>query len=120
MTGPATPAQSIIQEGAVFVFVSEYQKPLEEVDRHREDHLAFLASLNEQGRILISGRRNPPVGGVVVIDAEDLEEAKAIMAEDPFAKAGVAKYQPYEFTPSSGPSRSAEAEAFLARRAGSS
>jgi uncharacterized protein YciI len=104
----------------MFIFVSEYQKPLEEVDQHREAHLAFLADLNERGHILVSGRRNPPVGGVVVIDADDLEQAKAIMAEDPFAKAGVARYEPYEFTPSAGPARSPEAESFLARRAGSS
>lgn len=102
----------------MFVFLSEYQKPLEEVDEHREAHLAFLAGLNEQGRILISGRRSPPAGGVVVIDAADLDEAKAIMAEDPFAKAGVAVYEAYEFTPSAGPARSPEAESFLARRAG--
>ena len=102
----------------MFVFISEYQKPLDDVDLVREDHLAFLAGLNEQGRILISGRRNPPVGGIVVIDADDLEQAKAIMAEDPFAKSGVAKYEPYEFTPSAGPARSPEAESFLARRVG--
>jgi uncharacterized protein YciI len=102
----------------MFVFVSEYQRPLEEVDQHREAHLTFLAGLNEQGRILISGRRNPPVGGVVVIDADDLEHAKAIMAEDPFATSGVARYEPYEFNPSAGPARSPEAESFLARRAG--
>ncbi|MEA2178819.1 MAG: hypothetical protein QOG77_2116 [Solirubrobacteraceae bacterium] len=102
----------------MFAFISEYQKPLDEVDKHREAHLAFLAGLNERGVILVSGRRKPPVGGVVVIDAEDLEAATAIMAEDPFAVAGVAVYQPYEFTPSAGPSRSPEAEAFLARRAG--
>ena len=100
----------------MFAFVSEYQKPLEEVDAHREAHLGFLAGLNEQGRILISGRRNPPVGGVVIIDAADLDEAQAIMAEDPFAKAGVARYEAYEFTPSAGPARSPEAESFLARR----
>jgi uncharacterized protein YciI len=102
----------------MFVFISEYQTPLDEVDQVREEHLAFLAGLNEQGRILISGRRNPPVGGIVVIDAEDLEQAKAIMSEDPFARAGVAKYEAYEFTPSAGPPRSPEAESFLARRAG--
>jgi uncharacterized protein YciI len=102
----------------MYVFISEYKKPLDEVDAHREAHLAFLAELNERGVILVSGRRVPPVGGVVVIDAEDLEAAKAIMAEDPFAKAGVAVYEPYEFTPSAGPSRSPEAESFLARRAG--
>jgi len=99
----------------VFVFVSEYQRPLEEVDAHREAHLAYLAGLNAQGRLLISGRRVPPVGGVVVLRADSLEEAQAIMAEDPFAKAGVAKYEPIEFTPSAGPARSPEAEAFLSR-----
>jgi uncharacterized protein YciI len=102
----------------MFAFISEYQRPLEEVDAHREAHLAFLAGLNERGVILISGRRNPPVGGVVVIDAEDLDAAKAIMAEDPFATSGVAVYEAYEFRPSPGPSRSPEAESFLARRAG--
>jgi uncharacterized protein YciI len=100
----------------MFAFISEYQAPLEEVDQHREAHLAFLADLNERGVILVSGRRNPPVGGVVVIDAADLEEATAIMAQDPFAVAGVAEYVPYEFTPSAGPARSPEATAFLARR----
>ena len=53
-----------------------------------------------------------------MIDADDLEHAKAIMAEDPFAKSGVARYEPIEFNPSAGPSRSPEAESFLARRAG--
>ena len=99
----------------MFVFVSEYQRPVEEVDEHREAHLAFLAELNAQGRILMSGRRVPPVGGVVILRAESLEEAEAIMAEDPFAKAGVSAYVPYEFTPTAGPARSAEAESFLAR-----
>jgi uncharacterized protein YciI len=100
----------------MFVFISEYQAPLDEVDKHREAHFAFLAGLNERGLILVSGRRNPPVGGLVVIDADDMEQAKAIMADDPFAKAGVAVYEAYEFTPSAGPSRSPEAQSFLARR----
>jgi uncharacterized protein YciI len=99
----------------VFVFVSEYQKPLDEVDEHREAHLAYLAELNAQGRLLMSGRRVPPVGGVLILRADDLEHAKSIVDADPFAKAGVAKYEPYEFTPSSGPPRSPEAESFLAR-----
>jgi uncharacterized protein YciI len=100
----------------MFVFISEYQKPVEEVDQHREAHRAFLAGLNEQGLILVSGRRKPPVGGIVVIDADDLDHAKAIMAEDPFAKAGVAVYEPYEFAPTAGPARSAACESFLAGR----
>ena len=100
---------------SMFVFVSEYQRPLEEIDEHREAHLAWLAELNAQGRLLTSGRRVPPVGGVIVLRAENLEEAKAIMAEDPFASTGVAVYEPYEFTPSAGAARSPEAESFLAR-----
>lgn len=104
----------------MFVFISEYQGPLEEVDQHREAHLAFLAGLNERGVVLVSGRRNPPVGGIIILDAEDLEQAKAIMADDPFATSGVARYEPYEFTPSMGPSLSAEAASFLARQAGAS
>ena len=102
---------------SMFVFVSEYRRPLEEVNEHREAHLAWLAEQYAQGRILISGRRVPPAGGVVILHAGDLEEAKAIMAADPFATAGVAAYEPYEFTPSAGPARSPEVESFLARAA---
>jgi uncharacterized protein YciI len=52
----------------------------------------------------VSGRRKPPVGGIVVLDVGSVEEAEAIMAEDPFAASGVAVYQPYEFTPTAPPS----------------
>jgi uncharacterized protein YciI len=100
---------------SMFVFVSEYQRPLEEIDEHRPAHLDWLAEQYAQGRVLISGRRVPPVGGVVILQAEDLEEARSIIAEDPFAKAGVAAYEPYEFTPSASPARSPEVESFLAR-----
>ena len=86
------------------VLISEYQRPLDEVDVHREAHLAFLAGLRERGLIVVSGRRKPPVGGIVVLDVGSVEEAEAIMAEDPFAASGVAVYEPYEFTPTKPPS----------------
>jgi uncharacterized protein YciI len=86
------------------VLISEYQRPLDEVDVHREAHLAFLAGLREQGKIVVSGRRKPPAGGVVVLDVGSVQEAEAIMAEDPFATSGVAVYQAYEFTPTAPPS----------------
>jgi uncharacterized protein YciI len=103
----------------MFIFTSTYVKPLEEVDEHRADHLAWIQKQVEAGVILISGRRVPPEGGVIILRAANLEEAKAIMATDPFAASGVAEYMPTEFTPSSPPARTPEVEAFLARPVGS-
>jgi uncharacterized protein YciI len=99
----------------MFIFISKYVKPLDEVDVHRPAHLAWIQKNVEDGVILISGRQNPPVGGVIILRAANLEEAQAIMATDPFAANGVAEYAPTEFTPSGPPSRTPEVEAFLAR-----
>jgi uncharacterized protein YciI len=99
----------------MFIFTSRYVKPLEDVDVHRDDHIAWITQQVEAGTILISGRQVPPVGGVIILRAANLEEALAIMATDPFQANGVAEYAPTEFTPSGPPSRSPEVEAFLAR-----
>jgi hypothetical protein len=60
--------------------------------RHREAHLRHLAPLDAAGRIVYAGPLldvDVPVGSVVVFDAEDLEAAQRIAAQDPYAVEGV-------------------------------
>jgi uncharacterized protein YciI len=59
----------------------------------RPEHVEWLNGLNAAGTLKFAGpfldADNKPNGSLVVVKAENLEEAKAISAADPFAKAGV-------------------------------
>ena len=85
------------------LMISTYLFPLDEVDRHRPQHLEFLASREAKGLLVGAGRREPPVGGVVLLDVETEDEARAVMAADPYVAAGVAGYEPIGWTPARGP-----------------
>ncbi|MEM9496013.1 MAG: YciI family protein [Pseudomonadota bacterium] len=55
----------------------------------REKHLAYLADVE----VLLAGpmlnEADEPVGSVVIVEAPDLQAAKAIAENDPYAKAGL-------------------------------
>jgi uncharacterized protein YciI len=60
--------------------------------RARPDHLAYLDSLGEKVRAaggLLSEDGTEPRGSLIIIEAGSLDEARAIAAADPYAKAGV-------------------------------
>jgi len=86
----------------VYLMISTYLKPLDEVDAVRDDHLSFLAGLEQRGLVVSAGRQDPPVGGVVILNVDSEAEARALIAEDPYVKAGVAAYTPTGFKPSRG------------------
>ena len=59
----------------------------------RPPHVAFLEKLNAEGMLKFAGPflddDGKPMGSLVVIEAADKKSAEAILAEDPFAKAGL-------------------------------
>lgn len=83
----------------MFAVILKYKKPIEDVERHTPAHREFLDRYYAQGVLLISGRQNPPTGGVILAKAESRERVMGIFAEDPFMTEGVADYEFYEFTP---------------------
>jgi uncharacterized protein YciI len=83
----------------MFIAISKYTKPLEVVDRLRAAHKEYLQSLFAADKLLISGRQNPPAGGVIISKAISRDEFKEIIANDPFTKAEVAVYTITEFEP---------------------
>ncbi len=58
---------------------------------NRPEHLAFLNGLGDKLKFAgpFLGDDEKPNGSLVMIDAESLDAAKAIAAEDPYAKAGL-------------------------------
>ncbi|MDE6588517.1 MAG: YciI family protein [Paramuribaculum sp.] len=83
----------------MFIAILTYKKPLEEVDRHLQAHRDYLAEHYAAGDFIASGPQTPRVGGVIMMKADNREEANSIIAQDPFNINGIADYQIVEFTP---------------------
>jgi uncharacterized protein YciI len=81
----------------MFVLIARYTKPLEEVDQHFEGHVAWIGRHAAAGRILVTGRQVPPVGGILIASAGSRDELDAMVAEDPFVIAGASEYEILEY-----------------------
>ena len=86
----------------MFLMISSYSVPLEEVDKVRSAHLAYLDELDGRGLILAAGRQDPPVGAVIILKVDTVEEAQALIADDPYVKAGLAEYKPIKWSDTRG------------------
>ena len=81
----------------MFVLLLTYVKPLSEIDALMGEHVAWLNEQYDAGRFLVSGRRIPRTGGVILARGEDQEEIEALAANDPFVSAGVATCEVIRF-----------------------
>ena len=84
----------------MFVLLLTYVKPLAEVDALMRRHMAWLDEHYAAGRFLVSGRRIPRTGGVILARGDDREEIEALAASDPFVSGGVATCEVVQFRPS--------------------
>ncbi|MDO9416533.1 YciI-like protein [Pararhizobium sp.] len=59
----------------------------------RPEHVAWLNGLNDAGTLKFAGpfldAESKPNGSLVVVKAETIEDAQALSAADPYAKAGL-------------------------------
>ena len=81
----------------MFLAISEYLRPVEDLDAVRPEHLAYVTELIEQGRLVSAGRQVPPTGGVLVMRGADRDEIDAVIARDPYVVHGVARYAVTQF-----------------------
>lgn len=81
----------------MFVIELTYKADLEEIDAQMRPHMAFLKRQYAAGRFLISGRKVPRDGGIILAVGGTKAELEAIMAEDPFCKKGLAEFRVIEF-----------------------
>ena len=77
----------------MFLLLSRYVKPLDEVDRWLPEHRAFLDRHYAAGHFIVSGPQEPRAGGVILVADMDRTKVEAILAEDPFAREGLAQYE---------------------------
>jgi uncharacterized protein YciI len=81
----------------MFVVELIYKADLKEIDAHMRAHMSFLKKQYAEGRILISGRKIPRDGGIILALGKSRDEIEALMREDPFCKHGLAEFRVIEF-----------------------
>src|SRR5688500_11076315 len=82
---------------AVFVIELSYKVDLSEIDAHMAAHVAFLKKYYTQGNFLVSGRKIPRDGGIILAVGKSREQIENIISEDPFHRLGLADFRIIEF-----------------------
>ena len=84
----------------MFVIELIYKADLAEIDRHMAAHVNFLKKYYASGHFLVSGRKIPRDGGIIVAVGSDRDTVEAIAREDPFCAHGLVDVRVIEFRPS--------------------
>ena len=84
----------------LFACPSTYKKevPADILKAHRD----WLQDALDKGAVISAGRRDPAIGGMILLRAESRDEALAILAQDPCTAEGVAEYDALGFNPTFG------------------
>ena len=84
----------------MFIANLKYKKSIKEVNKVLEAHLEYLDKYFEKGKFICTGKKSfPELGGVILFDSNNLEEAEKILYEDPFYIEEIADYEIIEFQP---------------------
>jgi uncharacterized protein YciI len=81
----------------LFVIDLVYNAPLADIDANMAAHVAFLNRQYAAGRFLVSGRKVPRDGGIIVAVGSSRAQIEAIVREDPFLTRGLADFRIIEF-----------------------
>lgn len=81
----------------MFVISLNYIAPLEELDQYMEAHVKYLKKYYAADVFIMSGRKVPRTGGVIIAQADSKEILEKIIAEDPFHQHKLAEFEITEF-----------------------
>ena len=81
----------------MFVIELVYKADLAKIDAHMAAHVRFLKKYYASGNFLVSGRKIPRDGGIILAVGESRREIEAIVKEDPFHAHGLADFRIIEF-----------------------
>lgn len=81
----------------MFVIELVYKADLREIDAHMGAHVRFLKKYYVAGNFLVSGRKIPREGGIILTVGKSLKAIEDIIREDPFHEHGLADFRIIEF-----------------------
>ena len=81
----------------MFVVELIYKADLAAIDAHMRAHMAFLKKHYAAGTFVVSGRKIPRDGGIIIAAGKSRAEIEAIVKDDPFVALGLAEFRIIEF-----------------------
>ena len=81
----------------MFVVELIYKDDLSEIDANMVAHVKFLKKHYASGNFLVSGRKIPRDGGIILAVGTSREQIEAIIQEDPFHARRLADFRIIEF-----------------------
>ena len=81
----------------MFVIELTYRAPLAKIDAQMRAHVGFLKKYYAAGNFLVSGRKIPRDGGIILAVGTSRQEIEAIMREDPFVERGLSDFRVVQF-----------------------
>jgi uncharacterized protein YciI len=81
----------------MFVIELTYKAALDRIDAHMTEHVTFLKKHYAAGTFIVSGRKIPRDGGIILAVGDSREQIESIIKEDPFSKFGLADFRVIEF-----------------------
>jgi len=81
----------------MFVIELIYKADLSEIDAHMAAHVAFLEKYYAARNFLVSGRKIPRDGGIIIAVGKSRQQIERIVKEDPFCERGLADFRIIEF-----------------------
>ena len=81
----------------MFIIELIYKSPLAEIDAEMAMHMIFLKKHYDSGHFLVSGRKVPRDGGIILAVGRSRDEIEAIISRDPFVEKGLADVRITEF-----------------------
>lgn len=81
----------------MFIINLNYIAPLEKIDARMKEHMVFLNACYSEGLFIVSGRKIPRTGGIILAKGSSKEALEALMRNDPFIAHGLAEFEVIEF-----------------------
>jgi uncharacterized protein YciI len=81
----------------MFIIELIYRAELAEIDASMRSHMAYLKKHYAAGTFLLSGRKVPREGGIILALGQSREQIESIVKEDPFVARGLAEFRIIEF-----------------------
>lgn len=84
----------------MFIIELTYKVSLEEIDAHMKAHVTYLNKYYQSKNFIVSGRKIPRDGGIIIAAASTKKEIEKIVKQDPFYKHKLADFRIIEFNAS--------------------
>lgn len=81
----------------MLIAISTYLKPLSEIDPYRTRHLDFLKKLATERKVLVAGRQDPGIGGIIVANMNSIDDFRELLQGDPYFQNGFVEYKFIKF-----------------------